>query len=423
MEKVKTSVETICKLLVRSRLMKPEQFQPMFQKWRAAAGAASGNVGQFCKWLVAKKYVTAYQVRLLAAGYSDHFFLNEYTILDRIGAGKMAGVYKARHWVGQVVAIKVLPPSKGKDHHAFTRFRREARLAIKMKHPNLVRTFERDEADGLHYLVMDLLEGETLKDLVERCGKIPPLEAVELIHQALLGLQHIYENDVVHRDLDPGNLMLVPEPHPDIPDHQGPTVKILDIGLGRSLFEDAKAVGEGDGLTVTGEVLGKPEYMAPEQARDSHAVDIRADIYSMGCILHFAVTGQPPFVESNAVKLMIRHAKDMPPPLANFESDLPEGLQEVVTKMVAKAPSQRYPTPEVAAQALEKILKAPKKAKRQAAKRHDEDDRQASRAYDEDDQKSVLVDFRKAFTGDKETFWKYMEIIEKEGKGRDEDED
>src|SRR5262249_33758103 len=146
----------------------------------------------------------------LLRGHSDHFFFGQYKLLDRIAKGKMAGVYKAVHRLGQVVAIKVLPPSRAKDPEAFGRFQREARMAQRLKHPNLVRTFQLGQSGPLHYLVMEYLEGETLAEILERRGKLPPIEAAQIVYQALLGLQHVHEQGMVHRDLNPDNLMILP---------------------------------------------------------------------------------------------------------------------------------------------------------------------------------------------------------------------
>src|SRR5262249_54649625 len=153
------------------------------------------------------------------------------------------------------------------------------------------------EAKGLHYLVMEHLEGETLEDVLQRRKRLAPNEAVRLIHQALVGLEHIHEQGMVHRDLKPANLMLVPAPGRGEPDNTlRATVKILDIGLGRELFdENAPQAQQNTELTGEGVLLGTPDYLAPEQARDPRTIDIRADIYSLGCVLYHALAGQSPF--------------------------------------------------------------------------------------------------------------------------------
>src|SRR5437868_6322642 len=200
--------------------------------------------------MVQHRYLTDYQAGLLARGHADGFFLNEYKILERLGKGRMAGVYKAQHQLGQVVAIKVLPPSKAADANFLARFQREAKLAVRLKHPNVVRAFQTGAAGGVRYLVMEYLEGETLEEVLARRGKLPPPEAVRLIFQALQGLQHIHTQGLVHRDLKPANLMLVPAAATDT---LRCTVKILDIGLGRALFEEGAAdITTDPGLTGEG---------------------------------------------------------------------------------------------------------------------------------------------------------------------------
>jgi serine/threonine protein kinase len=352
------TVETLAGLLVRSRLLSAEQRAAMEERWRKEAKDSTGKVKRFTRWLIVNGYATEYQVGALLRGHAGDFFLDEYKILERIGKGRMAGVFKAVHRLGQTVAVKVLPPSKAKDAELLARFQREARLATRLKHPNVVRTFQVGQAD-VHYLVMEYLEGETLAEVLKRRGRLPPAEAVRLAYQVLAGLQHVHEQGLVHRDVKPANLMLVPaaanEPGNTTLEA---TVKILDIGLGRALFDDGAPANSDDSpLTVRGAMLGDPEYMAPEQARDAHQVDIRADIYSVGCILYQALTGQSPFPDPNPLRQMIRHATEAPRPISALKVALPEGLERIVLTMLSKDPAQRFPTPERAATALQEFLR------------------------------------------------------------------
>jgi serine/threonine protein kinase len=349
---METSVETVCNLLARSRLLAPDEVKRLYQGWQREAGGKIKDVGEFGKWMVARQFVTQFQADGLLRGHADHFFFNEYKLLDRIGKGKMAGVYKAAHRLGQVVAIKVLPASKAKDPETFGRFQREARLAQRLKHPNVVRTFQVGQSGNLHYLVMEYLEGETLAELLERRGRLLPAEAAQLVYQALLGLQHIHEQNMVHRDLTPGNLMVLMSPIPGEPG----IVKILDIGLGRATFEEGPA--QDAILTREDSVLGSPDYLAPEQARSSHTSDVRADIYSLGCVLYHAVAGQVPFPAKNAVQKMIAHSSEKPKPLSSFNLATPNTLQQIVDSMMAKDAAQRFATPAVAARALEAFLES-----------------------------------------------------------------
>jgi serine/threonine protein kinase len=353
-----SSIESVCNLVIRSCLLSADDVRTVSERWQKEVGAAADGA-EFLSWLVAQQYLTEYQAGLLRRGKADHFYLNQYKILDRVGKGRMAGVYKAVHQLGQVVAIKVLPPSKAKDPQLLARFQREARMALRLKHPNVVRTVEVGETDGLHFIVMEYVDGESLEDVLRRRCKLPPAEAVRLIHQSLQGLQHTHEQGLVHRDLKPGNLMLTPAWEPGLPDETlKSTVKILDIGLGRAFFDEGGGA-DNFNLTNEGTLLGTPEYLAPEQARDAHQADIRADIYSLGCVLYHALTGQPPFVEKNLVRLLVRHATEMPRPLREFNPALADGLQEIMNSMLAKDPAQRFPTPERAAHALGRYLAAP----------------------------------------------------------------
>jgi serine/threonine protein kinase len=354
------SVENLCGLLMRSKLLPPEEVKALYQRWLAEAGDQAASPAHFSKWLVARQVLTEHQAGLLARGHADNFFLNQYKVLDRLGRGRMAGVYKAVHQLGQVVAIKVLPPSRAKDPQTLARFQREARLALRLKHPNVVRAFQVGEANGLHYLVMEYLEGETLEDALQRRRRLPPHEAARAVHQALSGLQHIHEQGLVHRDLKPGNLMLVPARQPGEPDTTvTATLKVLDIGLGRQLFEESGQAAAADlELTGQGVLIGTPDYMAPEQARDPRAIDIRADIYSLGCVLYHCLTGQPPFPDANILNKMVRHATEMPRPIRELNPAVPDGLQQIINWMLAKDPARRYPTPERAGQALQVFLVA-----------------------------------------------------------------
>jgi serine/threonine protein kinase len=354
------SVQNVYGLLLRSKLLSLEEARLMFERWNKESRDDASDLSQFTKWLVANRFLTEYQAGLLARGHADGFFLNQYKILDRLGRGRMAGVYKAVHQLGQIIAIKVLPPSKAKDPQLLARFQREARLALKLRHSNVVRTYQVGEGERLHYIVMEYLEGETLEEVLQRRKRLPPAEAVRIVHQALLGLQHIHEQGFVHRDLKPANLMLVPAPTPGPQETtNGCAVKILDIGLARTLFDENLSDSEEDPqLTREGVILGTPDYMAPEQARDARSADIRSDVYSLGCVLYHMLAGQPPFPDTNVISQMVRHATEPAQPLKDYNAAIPDGLQQIVNWMMAKDPKGRYPTPERAAQALQVFLAA-----------------------------------------------------------------
>jgi serine/threonine protein kinase len=308
----------------------------------------------FSKWLAHHGYVTDFQAEVLLRRRDDPLVLGRYKLRGRIGRGPMAGVYEAVHPQGLAVAIKVLPPARAADATLLARFQREARLAMRLRHSNVIRTFEAGEHHGTHFLVMELLHGETLKDVQLRRGRLPVSEGVLLIYQALLGLQHFYEQGMVHRDLEPANVMLLSGAD-ETDTTRNSTVKNLDIGLGRALFDE----GAGGNLTSTGDQLGTPLYCAPEQTRDARQADIRSDLYSLGCVLYHTLAGNPPFEDKGPVRLMLSHANEPPPRLARLNLGEPPGLQEVLDRMLAKDPGLRFPTPGQAAQELRRFLPRP----------------------------------------------------------------
>jgi serine/threonine protein kinase len=244
----------------------------------------------------------------------------------------MGAVYRADHiHLKKRVAVKLLPPDRMADATAQARFQREMEVVGKLDHPNIVRATDAGEVDGTHFLVMELIEGMNLSQIVKWCGPLPLAEACELIRQAALGLQHAHEHGLVHRDIKPQNLMLTAKGK----------VKVLDLGLAL-LRNDRFLLG---GLTGSGQVMGTADYMAPEQWEDSHWVDIRADMYSLGCTLYFLLTGWPPFGgpgNESIVRKMAAHLRD--DPAALHPSVAAAG--EILIRLLAKEPAHRPQTPD-----------------------------------------------------------------------------
>ncbi|QDU19273.1 serine/threonine-protein kinase [Urbifossiella limnaea] len=347
------SVRDFCALLTKSKLLTPDEVDAVRRRWEADHPDADGDVDGFVKSISGRKgVITHWQAALLSRGRADGFFVEGYKILEQLGKGQMGGVYKAAHALGQVVALKILPASRARDARLLARFQREARLLTQLDHPNVVRAYQVGDSGGRHFIAMEFLDGETLDEVLDRRKKLPVPEAVRLVRQALDGLGHLHERRTVHRDIKPSNLMVTPPPPKHGPDTTlDATLKILDVGLGRELF--AEALGPDDQtatqLTVEGAVVGTPDYMSPEQAKDARTSDIRSDLYSLGCVLFHLVSGRPVFTESSVTAQLLRHATDAPPPLP---PDAPPGLQAVLDRFLAKNPDDRFQTPEEASKAL-----------------------------------------------------------------------
>jgi WD40 repeat protein/serine/threonine protein kinase len=272
---------------------------------------------------------------------ADLGVIRDYQLLSKIGAGGMGTVYKALHTrLQKIVALKVLPDGRMDDPQAVERFEREMQAVGRLSHPNIVGAHDAGEHEGTHFLVMEHVAGVDLSELIRQTGPLPIADACELVRQAAVGLQHAHEHDLVHRDIKPSNLMLAPDGQ----------LKILDLGLAR-----LHTTGQQE-LTSTGQMMGTLDYIAPEQTGDSHDVDIRADIFSLGATLYKLLTGVTPYSDpryNTAVKRLAALANDPIPPVQDRRNDVPAELATVVSRMLAKDPDDRFGTPAEVAQALE----------------------------------------------------------------------
>jgi WD40 repeat protein/predicted Ser/Thr protein kinase len=262
-----------------------------------------------------------------------------YRVVGLLGKGGMGAVYKAEHRLMQrTVALKVVGRHLLEKPAAVERFLLEVKAAARLAHPNIVTAHDAEQAGDVHFLVMEYVEGTSLADVLAERGPLPVGEACSYVRQAALGLQHAFEQGMVHRDIKPHNLMLTPQRR----------VKILDFGLARFVSENAP----GEGLTAPGIAMGTPDYIAPEQASDSHRADIRADLYSLGCTLYHLLTGRVPFPTGTPFQKMVAHQQRPPAPAAELRRDLPPGLVAVLDRLLAKDPAGRYQTPADVAAAL-----------------------------------------------------------------------
>jgi serine/threonine protein kinase len=294
------------------------------------------------------------ETRTLADEQPDLDRIGPYQVVTRLAHGGMGTVYKAVHTkLKRVVAIKVLPTSRTQDAAAVARFEREMEVIGKLNHRHIVAAVDAGEADGMHYLVMEYVDGIDLSTLVRRVGPLAPADACEISRQAALGLKEAHAHGIVHRDIKPSNLILADAG----PSNAEPIVKILDFGLARR----GPLATTDDELTVTGQIMGTLKYMAPEQCSRSHDVDIRADIYSLGATLYRMLSGEPPFSTDqfdSPLALVAALASVEPVSLSTRRSDLPPQVVEVVERMMAKNPSKRFLAPDDVVAALTPLSQA-----------------------------------------------------------------
>ncbi len=261
-----------------------------------------------------------------------------YTLLRRIGRGSMGAVLLARqNSLGRLVAVKVLAPRFARNANFVRRFFREAQAAARLNHPNVVSAIDVGEAGAYKYFVMEYVEGPTVAELLARGGPMAPDRAVGIVIQVARALDHALANGMVHRDVKPANIILTETGMP----------KLCDLGL-------AKEVEKEGSDTQQGETLGTPDYIAPEQARGDAAIDIRADIYSLGATLFHMVTGGVPFIGPTPAVVMALHLTEPAPDARTRNPAVPARLAVAIRRMMAKDPADRYQAPTEVIDALSK---------------------------------------------------------------------
>ena len=325
-------VDDFLDLVRRSGLVERDQLNRVLRRLKEEAGGGPiADVDFVGKRLVEAGLLSQWQCKNLLEGRHKGFFLKRYKLLDHLGTGGMSTVYLAEHVLMQRrVAIKVLPKAKVEDSSYLARFHREAQAAAALDHRNIVRAYDVDNEGDNHFLVMEYVEGRDLLTMVREDGPLDYPVAADYIRQAAVGLAHAHQAGLIHRDVKPANLLV---------DRKN-VVKVLDLGLARFTGEEYAS------LTVANEenVLGTADYLAPEQALDSHGVDARADIYSLGCSLYYVLTGHPPFPDGTLPQRLMMHQKEMPPSIFEDRPDAPKDLVEICMRMMAKKPDDRPQT-------------------------------------------------------------------------------
>jgi serine/threonine protein kinase len=290
--------------------------------------------------LLGRGWLTAYQINQIFQKNGQELVLGQYVLLEKLGEGGMGQVFKARHRrMHRPVALKVIRPEHTANPRSLQRFDREIKAAAQLSHPNVVIAHDAGQEGDTHYFVMEYLEGNDLSKVVRASGPLPIARACDAIRQAALGLQHAHERGLVHRDIKPSNLFVTAD---------GNAVKVLDMGLARL----RQAGDDETALTQEGAVMGTPDFMAPEQATAAHEVDIRADLYSLGCTLYYLLTGKVPFPGGSMFDKLAKHRWQDPEPLEKYRPDTPPAVAAVVRRLMAKAPEDRYATPGDLAAAL-----------------------------------------------------------------------
>ena len=290
------------------------------------------DVEKLAKDLIRQQKLTRFQASVIFKRQSRGLRFGDYIVLDKIGSGGIGQVFKAENRrTGALVALKLLRATYTKSERAVARFYREAETASRLKHPNLISVIDAGEKSGLHFLVMELVVGSDLRTVVKEKGPLPVADAINIMIQAALGLECAHQSGIIHRDIKPANLLL----------QKSGRVVVLDLGLAR-IDDSVEEEGEDNQrLTMPGHFLGTLDYVSPEQTADAHEVTARSDVYSLGCTLYYLLTGSPPYRRDNAALILFAHCQDPIPKLMEEVSAVPERLDSLFRRMMAKKAADR----------------------------------------------------------------------------------
>jgi len=335
----KSRLESFFDLTQQSGLVDRDQLGRVVDQIRRQTGRLPAEPEEVGRKLIEVGLLTKWQCAKLLEGRHKGFFLKRYRLLDHLGTGGMSSVYLAEHVLMQRrVAIKVLPKNRVQDTSYLERFYRESQAAAALDHRNIVRAYDVDNEGDIHFLVMEYVEGRDLHTIVRDSGPLGCPVAADYIRQAAEGLAHAHQAGLIHRDVKPANLLVA----------RDNLIKLLDLGLARFTGEERASIT----VAYDENVLGTADYLAPEQALDSHRVDARADIYSLGCSFYYLLVGHPPFDEGTLPQRLMMHQKAPPPGIHQFRPDAPDDLAEICLKMMEKKPEDRFQTAAAVADVL-----------------------------------------------------------------------
>ena len=327
-----SSREEFIRRLENSGIFERSQLASLAKDVPAVNTAQDGE--QLATVLVSEYRITEYQAAVLLAKETGRLRLGDFLVLDKIGEGGMGLVVKSkRRGSNQVVAIKLLPHRLTEDAQAVLRFRREVELASSLQHPNIVTALEHGTEDNQLFFVMEYVDGTDVATLVKKRGSLSLLSAVDHLRDAARALNYAHELGVIHRDIKPGNLLV----------NRNGDAKVLDMGLARQA-EKTESEHTVTDLTRSGIVLGTADYMSPEQALNAKNADNRSDIYSLGCTLYYMLAGHPPYEGETAMEKIVAHRERPIPSLRSVRDDVPNPVEQIYTRMVAKKPEERYQT-------------------------------------------------------------------------------
>jgi serine/threonine-protein kinase len=315
------------------------------------------TLDELTQLLLEENCLTLYQINRVVAGKTADLVMGQYRITDVLGSGAFGVVYKAVHaMMNRTVALKVISPEFVRDPDIRQLFVREAQATNRLVHPNIAILYDADSHKEQMYLAMEFVDGTDLDTLVNRNGKVPLSSAYSMLWQIVQALAHAHSFGIVHRDIKPANLMVARDTAREsagkpalMGSAKGTIVKIIDFGFAR-LFP--RGSPKAQSINARGSLVGTPEFMAPEQARDVHAADARSDIYSLGCTFYFVMSGKLPFAGETPVDTLMAHTETTPRPLSEVCPDIPAPISAVIQRMMARDPNARYQTSEELATAM-----------------------------------------------------------------------